>query len=105
MRLFSNGREVFVGPFVGRFTANVCRAVANSLRTPDYQRTIEFALDRDSVGMRVDGRTVDLDAGQGFARTITRETLKGMVRELKGVDPSGALRIEVDLGEEIEKEG
>jgi len=97
VRLFSGGRECFVSAFVARFVANVCRAVAGSLKAPPAQGRIEFVLDEGRVELRVDGASVALDGRQGFASSIVEDTLRGMVGRLKGVDPEGPLRVEVEL--------
>jgi len=38
-----------------------------------------------------------LDKSHGFAKTIVRDTLRGMIHHLKGVDPEGIVRIEVEI--------
>jgi hypothetical protein len=97
VRLFSGGRECFVSPFIARFIANVCRAVAGSLKAPPAQGRIEFVLQEGRVELRVDGVTVPLDGRQGFASSIVEDTLRGLVRRLKEVDPEGPLRVEVEI--------
>ena len=96
VRIYSNGRACPLGPFVERFTGNVCRSVVDSLKGPGSAGRLRFDLDGDRVALAVDGVPVALDRGQGFAGTIARDTLRGMVRHLKGVDPDGPVRIEVD---------
>jgi hypothetical protein len=101
VRLFCNDHETFVSPFIEKFTANVCRAVTESLKAPSSSRSIQFILQGDGVGLHVDGKQVLLDSSQGFAETIVRDTLKGMVRHLKAIDPEGVIRIEIDLEEKL----
>jgi hypothetical protein len=96
VRLFSNGVESEVGPFVAKFTENVCRAAAASLRAPAPARSLEFVLEGKAVRFEVDGLEVSFAAG-GFAATIVHDTLSGMVRHLKGIDPAGVLRILVEI--------
>ena len=96
VRLFSDGTESQVSPFVGRFTESVCRAVAASLRAPVPARSLEFVLERSKARFFVDGTEVSLELG-GFAATLVHDTLSGMVRHLKGVDPNGMIRIAVDV--------
>ena len=101
VRLFCNDHETFVSPFIGKFTANVCRAVTESLKAPSSSKSIHFVLQGDGVGLHVDGKQVLLDGSQGFAETIVRDTLKGMVRHLKAIDPEGVIRIEIELEETL----
>ena len=101
VRLFSNDRESFVSPFIGKFTANVCRAMAESLKAPSASRNIRFDLEGNNVRLQIDGNPVPLDPSQGFAETIVRDTLQGMLRHLKGVDPEGGVRIEIVLEENL----
>ncbi len=97
-RLFSGTNESFVSPFVARFAGNVCLAVAKSLKAPDPVRSIHYELRSDFVGLRIDGVEVPLDKNQGFAGTIVLDTLRGMIRHLKGLEPEGDCRIEVEIG-------
>ncbi len=95
VRIECNGTVLPVGPFVGRFTGNVCSAVVASLNSPQPTRHICFELDRWGVRLLVDGFAVAVD--RGFAARIVGNTLRGMVRDLKGIDPDGELRIETTL--------
>jgi hypothetical protein len=97
VRLFSGGCPLPVSPFIARFLGGVCRAMAAALRAPAAARSLEFTLEREAVTFRVDGAEVPLGLGQGFAETIVRDTLRGMTRGLKGIDPEAALRVEVDV--------
>ena len=101
MRLYCNDHETFVSPFIGKFTANVCKAMTESLKAPSSSRSIQFILQGDDVGLHVDGTLVLLDRSQGFAETIVRDTLKGMIRHIKAIDPEGVIRIEIDLEENL----
>ena len=95
VRLYTNGAECPVGNFVGRYLGNVCAAIGASLKAPRPARILSFELEGDRVLFRVDEDRVSLDQGRGFAVTIVRDTLRGMVRHLKNVDPEGSVRIEV----------
>ncbi len=103
VRLFCNDQESFVSPFIGKFTTNVCKAVAQSIKAPPFSRSIRFNLEGDTVRLHVDGISVLLDKSQGFAETIVRDTLKGMVQHLKGIDPGGTIRIEIDLEGDLDQ--
>lgn len=97
--MYCNGAEIQVGKFVSMFAANISAAVVASLRAPTPGRSIRFDLDGDAVAMEVDGVAVPLVRSQGFARTLVRSTLRGLVRELKGIEDGGTVRIVVELGE------
>ena len=97
IRLYSNGRELTVSPFIGKFIGNVCPAVAASLKGPRPEKRLRYELEADSIRIQVDGVPVPLDKSQGFAETISRDTLLGMIRHLKGVDQSGIICIEVEF--------
>lgn len=97
VRMFCNGKELFVSPFVGRFTAGVCKAVAGSLKAPTASENIQIELEGDRVQLQIDGTSVLLDKTQGFAETIVSDTIRGMIRHLKDIDPDGAIRIEIEL--------
>jgi hypothetical protein len=96
VRLFSNGVAIPVSPFIARFIFQVSAAVIRSLKAPQPVRSAEFLIDPGDVFLRVDGAPVPLDHSRGFARVIVRDTLGGMVRHLKGVDPDAAFEIELD---------
>src|SRR5262249_28382110 len=95
VRLFSGGRETFVSPFIAKFTSGVCCAVVSALKAPPARDRLAFEVAPESVAVLVDGAPVDLDSSQGFAATIVRDTLLGMVQSLKGIDARAPVRIEV----------
>lgn len=97
VRLYCNGSETEVKPFVSRFTANVCQAIVASLKTPRFTHHIHFTLAGDLVELEVDRTPVPLDKSQGFAQTMVRDTIRGMIQHLKDIDLAGTIRIEVDL--------
>ena len=97
VRLYCNGSETEVKPFVSRFTANVCQAIVGALKTPRFTHHIHFTLAGDLVELEVDGTPVPLDKSQGFAEIMVRDTIRGMIQHLKDIDPGGTIRIEVDL--------
>jgi hypothetical protein len=103
VRLYCNGSETEVKPFVSRFTANVCRAIVNSLKTPRFTSHIDFILKGDLIELRVDQTPVPLDRSQGFAEIMVRDTIRGMIQHLKDIDPGGTIRIEVDLEGNLEE--
>jgi hypothetical protein len=94
-RLFCNDLEAPVSPFVGRFIANICIAISRSLKTAEG-KNILFTLSGDRVGLEIDGLPVPLDLSQGFAETLVRDTLGGMLQHLKGMDAKGRIRIEIE---------
>jgi hypothetical protein len=97
VRLICESVEAPVSPFVARFISGVCIAVAASLKTPAAARIVEFELHGEEVGLQIDGYVIPLGLNQGFAETLVRDTLSGMIRSLKGVDPRRNIRIVVDL--------
>lgn len=98
VRIRCNETDVPLGPFVTRFVGNVCTAIAASLRGPVPAKSIGFEIRPDSVGFCVDGVDVSLDRAQGFAATLVRSTLEGVTGRLKGVEETGVVRIDVELG-------
>ncbi len=95
VRIECENVEVPVSPFVGRFVSNVCTAIVASLKTPSATKSIEFDLRGEKVGLQIDGSSVPLALNQGFAEILIGDTLTGMVRRLKGVDPQHGVRISV----------
>ena len=98
-RLYSNNVEAPVGPFIGRFLGNVCAGIAASLKTPQPLKKLRFELESDGVRIQINGASIALDMSQGFAKTIVKDTLRGMIRHLKGIDPEAMILIEVELDE------
>jgi hypothetical protein len=94
IRLFCDDREAPVSPFVGRFIANVCLAISQSLKTPEGN-TILFAVSGDRVSFEIDGLPIPLGLNPGFAETLVRDTLRGMVTHLKGMESNGRIRFEI----------
>lgn len=99
VRLFSNDIETAVNPFISRFVGNVGAAIAASLKAPRAAAQLEYCLEGELVRLQVDGTQISLDRSQGFARSIVRDTLRGMVCHLKGVDPEGIIRIQLDFSQ------
>lgn len=96
-KLICEENEAPVSSFVGRFIAGVCIAVAASLKAPAAKESIQYELDGDDVRLQIDGASVPLELGQGFAKTIIRDTLRGMVQSLKGMDAERGIRIIIEL--------
>ncbi len=99
-RLFNNGAEISTNPFVGRFVGAVCACITSCLKAPRPQKSIALALNGDRIELEVDCTPVALDKNQGFAGTLVRDTIQGMIRNLKGVDPRAAVKIIVNIEEE-----
>lgn len=97
IRIYSNEVEAPLSPFIGRFLGNVCSGIAASLKTPQPIQHLRYELEGDAVRIQVNQIPVTLDMSQGFAKTIVRDTLRGMIRHLKLADPEGAIRIEIDM--------
>ncbi len=97
IRIYSNGIEAPLSPFIGKFLGNVCVGVATSLKTPQPIKTLQYELEGDAVNIQVNEIPVPLNMSQGFSRIIVLDTLRGMIRHLKLADPNGNIRIEVDV--------
>ncbi|MBN1569917.1 MAG: hypothetical protein JXA73_18880 [Acidobacteria bacterium] len=96
-RIFSNGIEAPLSPFIGKFLGNVCFGVTSSLKTPLPIETFKYELEGETVHIEVNHARVPLNLSQGFSRIIVLDTLRGMIRHLKLADPNGAIRIEVEM--------
>jgi hypothetical protein len=97
IRIFSNGIEAPLSPFIGKYLGNVCLGITKSLKTPQPIGTFKYELEGDIVRIEVNQIPVPLNMSQGFSRIIVRDTIRGMVRHLKLADPEGTIRIEVDM--------
>lgn len=104
-RLYNNGAEIQANSFVERFVGAVCAAIAGSLKAPHAEKSIAIDLFGDYVAFQIDSAPVALDKNQGFAGKIIRETIRGMVRSLKGIEPGSVLRIVVEIGTLPESRG
>ncbi len=100
IQIYSNEIEAPLSHFIGRFLANVCLGIANSLKTPQPIRTLRYEIDGEEVRIHVNQTPVPLNMSRGFSRIIVMDTLRGMIRHLKLNDPNGVIRIEIDLDTE-----
>jgi hypothetical protein len=100
IRIYSNGIEAPLTSFIGRFLGNVCAGIAASLKTPLPIRTLEYELETEELRIRVNGDPLDMNMSRGFSKVIVRDTIRGMIRHLKLADPSGSIRIEIDMEKE-----
>lgn len=97
VRIYSNGIEAHLSPFIGKFLGNVCFGIASSLKTPEPIKTLQYDIDADLVRIEVNQEPVPLNLSQGFSRIIIVDTIRGMIRHLKMADPNGVIRIEVEM--------
>ena len=97
IRIYSNEVEAPLSSFIGGFLGNVCGGIAASLKTPRPIMHLRYELEGDAIRIQVNQIPVTLDMSQGFAKTIVRDTIRGMIRHLKLADPEGAIRIEIDM--------
>jgi len=97
IRLYSNGIEAPLTPFIGRYVGNVCVGIVDALKTSEPARTLRYDLEGASARILLNGRPLPLDLASGFAEKMIVDTVRGMVRRLKMDDPAGALRIEIEL--------
>src|SRR5512145_2674282 len=96
VRIYSNGIEAPLSPFIGKFIGNVCFGIASSLKTPGPIQALKYEMDGDMVRIDVNETPVPLNLSQGFSRIIIVDTLRGMIRHLRMADTGGAIRTEVD---------
>jgi hypothetical protein len=97
VRIICDGKDLAVGRFVARFVAGICRGIVDALKSPPPNREITFEVEGAAVRLWVDDVMVPMDGGQGFAHVIILDTLRGMLRHLKGIDPQGNVRIVTNL--------
>ena len=97
VRIICDGRDLAVGRFVARFVGGICRGIVDALKSPPPDREITFEVEGAAVRLWVDDAVVPMDGGQGFAQVIILDTLRGMLRHLKGIDPQGNVRIVTNL--------
>ena len=96
-RIYSNGTEIYANPFVERFVGAVCSAIAASLKAPRAEQSVSIELEGEQIRLQVDSTPLELDRNQGFAATLVRDTIRGMIRQLKGIDAVAAVRIDIEL--------
>lgn len=94
IRIFSNGIEAPLTPFIGTFLGNVCIAITSSLKSPQSIKTLKYEIEHDKVRILANGDPVVLD--HRFSQIIVLDTIRGMIRHLKMADPNGSIRIEVE---------
>ena len=97
IRMWSNELEVSLTPFIGKYVGNVCLAIVASLKTPEPVSTLRFDISVESVRIMLNGSPLPLNLGSGFAEKMILDTIRGMIRLLRMADPSGAIRIDIDL--------
>ena len=97
--MWSNEIEANLTPFIGRYVGNVCLAIVASLKKSELVRTLRYDVLRESVRITLNGLPLPLDLSSGFAEKMILDTIRGMIRHLKMDDPSGVIRIEIDLEE------
>ena len=93
IRIFSNGIEAPLTPFIAGFLGNVCVGITSALKTPQPIRTLKYEIDGDKVRISVNELPVVLD--HRFSQMIVRDTIRGMIQHLKMADPNGSIRIEM----------
>ena len=87
-------------PFVGKYIANVCLAVVASLKTREESvSALRYDVFGESVRVTLNGDPLPLNLNSGFVEKMIHDTIRGVIRLLKMDDPSGAIRIEINLEE------
>jgi hypothetical protein len=94
IRIYSNGIEAPLTPFVAKFLGNVCLGITTSLKAPRQIKALKYEIEGDQVRILVNEIPVILD--HRFSRIIVLDTIRGMIRHLKMADSNGSLRIEVE---------
>ncbi len=94
IRIFSNGIEAPLTPFIAKFLGNVCIGITSSLNSPQPVKTLKYEIEQDKVRIFANGLPVVLD--HRFSQIIVLDTIRGMIRHLKMADPNGSIRIEVE---------
>ena len=97
IRVWSNEIEASLTPFIGGYIGNVCLAIVTSLKTSEAARTLRYDISGNSVRVTLNDAHLPLDLGSGFAEKMIHDTIRGMIRLLKMDDPSGVIRIEINL--------
>ena len=97
IRIWSNEIEASLTSFIGGYIGNVCLAIVASLKTSEAARTLRYDISGNSVHITLNGDRLPLDLGSGFAEKMIHDTIRGMIRLLKMDDPSGVIRIEINL--------
>jgi hypothetical protein len=96
-QIFSNGIEIAANPFVERFVGAVCSAIAGSLKAPRAEQSVTIELAEEQIRLEVDSIPLELDKNQGFAAILVRDTIRGMIGRLKGIDAPTVVRIVITL--------
>ena len=94
IRIYSNGIEAPLTPFIAGFLGNVCVGIASSLKSPQPIKTLKYEIEGDQVHISANELPVILD--HRFSKIIVLDTIRGMIRHLKMADPNGSIRIEVE---------
>ena len=97
IRMWSNEIESNLTPFIGGYIGNVCTAIVASLKTSEAARTLRYDISGNAVHITLNGAPLPLNLSSGFAEKMILDTIRGMIRLLKMDDPSGVIRIEIDL--------
>ena len=97
IRIWSNEIEANLTRFIGTYIGNICLAIVASLKTSESARTLRYEVSGNSVRITLNDSPLPLDLGSGFAEKMIHDTIRGMIRLLKMDDPSGVIRIEIEL--------
>ena len=95
--MWSNEIEANLTSFIGNYVGNICLAIVASLKTPEPVRTLSYDVSGESVRIALNNNPLPLDLSSGFAEKMIHDTIRGTIRLLKMDDPSGIIRIEIDM--------
>jgi len=97
IRIYSNEIAAELTPFIGSYIGNVCLAIVASLKTSESVMTLRYDVSGKSVRIALNGKPLPLNLSSGFAEKMIHDTIRGMIRLLRMDDPSGIIRIEIDM--------
>ena len=97
IRMWSNEIEASLTSFIGSYVGNVCLGIVASLKTPEPVRRLRYDVSGESVRIALNGNPLPLDLNSGFAEKMIHDTIRGTIRLLKMDNPSGVIRIEIDM--------
>ena len=91
-RLWVNGKQVDLNPFVEGILAGTVAGALRSLKGVESIKTVDLQLRQNTVNVTVNGGEVTLTP---FPNDIIAGTVTGFVSSLKGIDKVEGLRIKL----------
>ncbi len=91
-RLWVNGRDIELHPFVEDFVAGIITGGVRTLKGAGEPRTVELVAAKKTVTLAVNGRPLQLTQ---FPNDILLNTVTAVVSSLKGVDAIRTLKFDI----------